>query len=325
MTASDPRCRPVIDLSLRDIEAMLRPVLGGARLGEAVRVEGGLVNTVYRVTAGDEGAAYALRVYAAGRDAFELEHRLLNALATSLPVPEPLFADAGGSVCERPYLVYRWIEGVTLNECRGRSARQTFLALAEPLGRLLARMSGLNFPDDPNGAQPPTIRVASVLERAEDQLRAGRARERLGGELADGLRDCLGSRAPALHALEHTGGLVHGDFGGRNILVRERAGGGWEIAGLIDWEGAAAGSACWDAGSLFRYARRYSAEFRALFARGYVAAGGELPPDWWRAVRLLDATRLVGILNEDRELPGVFAECAGLIRLLTADLNEAAA
>ena len=111
MTTSDPRCRPLLDLSLRQIQTMMQPVLGGARLREAVRVEGGLVNTVFRITAGD---------------------------------------------------------------------------------------------------------------------RAG---------------------------------------GGRNILVRATEG-GWEIGGLIDWEGVAEGAACWDVGSLFRYPRRYLPQFRALFAQG---------------------------------------------------------
>lgn len=329
MTTSDPRCHPLIDLSLRHIETMLRPVSGGARLREAVRVEGGLVNTTYRVTTDGGGAVYALRVYAAGRPAFEIEHRLLPVLAAALPVPEPVFADASGTVCAHPYLVYRWIEGITLNECRRLGAPETFLTLAEPLGRLLARIAGLHFPDTLHGTQHtgqrPSIRVAAMLERAEEQLRAGRARERLGGALADSLRDCLNSRAPALRALERADGLVHGDCGGRNILVRAGAGGGWEISGLIDWEGAAAGCAWWDVGSLFRYPRRYSPEFRTLFARGYGAAGGRLPPDWWRVVRLLDCVRVVAILDEERELPGVFAECGELIGLLTADVGRAAA
>jgi hypothetical protein len=92
----------------------------------------------------------------------------------------------------------------------------------------------------------------------------------------------------------------------------------WEISGVIDWETAATGSALWDIGSLFCYARRYFPEFRELFVQGYRAGSGELPPDWCRTARLLDAVRLVAILNEERELLGVFAECRELIESVTA-------
>lgn len=229
---------------------MLRPALGDAELYESVRAGGGLVNTVYRVTAGSPRASYALRVYAAGRPAFETECRLLSALAKTLPVPEVLFADASGRRCAHPYLVYRWIEGVSLNECRRQTSQEALLTLAEPLGRLLARIAFAPLPADHFSR---TIRVSTQLGRAGAQLRAGMARERLGGALADRLRECLNRSASALLALDQASALVHGDFGGRNILVKVNEGGGWSISGVIDWEEAATGSALWDAGSLFRY------------------------------------------------------------------------
>lgn len=304
--ASDPRCLPLIEIDLQQVQAMLLPVLEGAEIREAVLVEGGLVNTIYRVTLDREESVYALRVYASGRSAFEREREILCRLATALPVPDVVLADASG---RQPYLVYRWIEGITLNECRRQSAPDAFLTLAEPLGRLLARLARTTslLP------QSPVIQIETRLALADEQLRTGLARERLNGALADDLRNLLVRSEPFLLALDCTHGLVHGDLGGRNILVKAAGSGDWEISGVLDWETAAMGSALWDAGSLFRYSRRYSPDFRRLFEQGYRAGGGELPPDWWRTARLLDATRLVAILSDDRELPGVFAECRELI------------
>jgi aminoglycoside phosphotransferase (APT) family kinase protein len=230
-----------------------------------------------------------------------------------LPVPDLISADASGRHCAYPYLVYRWIEGITLNECRRRNAPDALLTLAEPLGRLLATISSRSFPEDLADGWD----VATRLAAADEQLRTGLARERLGGALADRLRDGLAGSEPLLLALEHDRGLVHGDFGGRNILVKTTANDEWEISGVLDWEEAAAGAAWWDIGSLFRYPRRYLPEFRGLFAHGYRAAGGNLPHDWWRTARLLDATRLVAVLNEERQLPGVFAESRELIESLS--------
>ncbi|HEV2915309.1 MAG TPA: aminoglycoside phosphotransferase family protein [Pyrinomonadaceae bacterium] len=308
---------------------MLAPILGGAEPLEVVRVEGGLVNTIYRVTIDGEEAAYALRVYAAGRPAFEIERRLLSNLRTGLPVPEVIFADASGLRCAYPYLVYRWLKGITLNEARKQLAPKLFLTLAEPLGRLLARIGSVSFPDDLFGewhcGRSTIIGVAARLAQAEAQLCTDPARRRLGDALADRLRDHLATNAPLVRALDQPCGLVHGDFGGRNILVKADAGGEWSISGVLDWESAAAGSALWDVGSLFRYPGRYSTEFRGLFAHGYHAAGGALSHDWCWTSRLLDATQLVATLSEEQELPSVYAECRELIESVVCGNEQAAA
>jgi hypothetical protein len=88
---------------------------------------------------------------------------------------------------------------------------------------------------------------------------------------------------------------------------------------LIDWEAAFSGSQLWDVGSLFRYSQRYTETFRQGFERGYRDAGGALPEDWLRTARLLDATRQVATLNEERELPVVFAECRELIEAMLTE------
>jgi thiamine kinase-like enzyme len=96
-------------------------------------------------------------------------------------------------------------------------------------------------------------------------------------------------------------GLVHGDYGGRNILVDAAA---RTVVAVVDWEYASAGCALWDIGSLFRYAKRYDDAFRAAFARGYRAAGGELATDWFQIARLVDAGhQLSDLLEGEAERP----------------------
>lgn len=319
MIASDPRCHPLVELSREQIREMLRPVLGDAELHDFARVRGGLVNTIYRVTTGEAGPIYALRVCRAETVDFEMEVRLLSELAETLAVPRVVLAEASGETSAQPYLIYQWIEGISLNECRRQSSPEAFLKLAEPLGHKLAQIAGTKIPLN---CLSKTIRIAVLLERAEEQLRAGLARERLGGALADDLRDCLKRRSAVLCMPDEGSVLVHGDFGGRNILVKAGKDGDWKVSGVIDWETAAVGPALWDVGSLFRYARRYSEEFRTGFERGYCAAGGKLPRDWWLNARMIDAMRLVDILSEKRELPGVFAECVELIEGIVADMKR---
>ncbi|MBD0369999.1 MAG: aminoglycoside phosphotransferase family protein [Pyrinomonadaceae bacterium] len=319
---TDTRCHPLIELDRARIREMLLPVLNGAEQWEVAPVEGGLANTIYRIRIEGERRAYALRVYAAGQAAFERERRLLYALNTKLPVPELLFADASGLRCAYPYLVYRWIEGVTLNDCRRQMPPEALPELAKPLGVLLAKLARVPLEeilDEEVRASLPALKVESMLAINDERLRCGLARGRMGSALADELRRQLEARVALLTALDSFAHLVHGDFGGRNILVAPQRDGDWRISGLIDWEAASTGSTLWDVGSLFRYGRRYSENFCKDFENGYAEAGGALPWDWRRTARLLDSMRLVEILDGERELPVVFAECLELIEAVISE------
>ena len=54
---------------------------------------------------------------------------------------------------------------------------------------------------------------------------------------------------------DHEARLVHGDFGAANILVRQVQG-AWQVAAVIDWEFAFAGTPLFDLGHFLRYERR---------------------------------------------------------------------
>jgi len=50
MANPDPRCLPLVEVELDQIEALLSPALNGAAIAGVERMEGGLINTLYRVT-----------------------------------------------------------------------------------------------------------------------------------------------------------------------------------------------------------------------------------------------------------------------------------
>jgi aminoglycoside phosphotransferase (APT) family kinase protein len=324
MMSADPRCQPLVLLHREQVAAMLAPVVNGAGIHETTCVDGGLVNTVYRVVLDDPlHTTFALRVSPRGSQVPLTEHRWLRELAANLPVPELVWVDVEGTSCGYPYLAYRWIDGVTLNRCRQGASANAWLELADPIGTLLARVAGALRSPRPvaeDSVRPlGSRRVVVEVAEARSTLRAGRARDRLGSSIADRLIDLLSGHEEQLSALARDRSLVHGDFGGRNVLVATSRAGRAVISGVLDWESAAIGSALWDVGSFFRYARRYGPEFRDQFEYGYRRAGGELPSDWWRTARVLDGTRLIAILSEERCLPTVFAECHTLLEALLVD------
>jgi aminoglycoside phosphotransferase (APT) family kinase protein len=297
------------------IESMFAPITGRAALGDVATVDGGLVNTLLRVTTA-EGADYALRVPSPDPDdvtwsaRFDVEVALLRRLSRTLPVPSPIVADRTGIDYGVPYLIYRWIAGITLNDCRRNFGHLALPSLAEPIGHVMGSIASAI--DVASELPLRQLIVSEAIDAANRQLESALVHARLGTELAMAMREGLDRNRCALEAADSQS-VVHGDFSGRNVIVRPMTSNDWVVSGVLDWETASIGSPLWDLGSLFRYARRYDADFRCAFERGYRTVKCELPDEWWYLGRLLDATRLVATLAEDRELPHVFDDCRAIL------------
>lgn len=293
----DGRVLPLIEVSRDELARLV-----GRPIRAIARVDGGLTNTIHKVTL-ETGEVLAVKHYASGKDAFEAELVTLTLLHGTLPVPDVVHADADHVV-----IVYRWIEGITLDDCR-KAGDIAVASLAEPLGRLMAWLARTDATE--------AYELTPILENTYRQLVDGRARQRLGAPLADAIRRAIEAAEPQL--AWGTVCLVHGDLGGRNVLVQRAAADRWRISGIIDWEATSTGSPLLDIGSLFRHASRFDPPFRAAFERGYREADGALPEGWLLTARLLDATWLVDTLDEPREFPGVYADCRMLLATLATD------
>jgi aminoglycoside phosphotransferase (APT) family kinase protein len=300
------------------LAGLLAPLLDGRIIGTVERVEGGLTNTILRVSVEGTEPDLLVRIFAGGTAPWDKERRLLTRLSTHLPVPTVLLADEGRNVLPYPSLVHHWMEGTTLNAMRVRTTKDELLSLAEPLGRILAALSKVPLEaGDELGA--PLSSPDMLLSVCQHRLFQGRARARLGGSLSDALWSQLSREAGRFFTLGSTKCLVHGDLGGRNILVAPDHADGWRLTGVVDWEDAFVGWAMWDIGHFFRYAKRYDQAFREHFARSYRNSGGTLPEDWWRTARLLDATWQVATVDSEKELPAAFADCRELLEAVVHD------
>jgi Ser/Thr protein kinase RdoA (MazF antagonist) len=135
---------------------------------------------------------------------------------------------------------------------------------------------------------------------------------RIGPALREKTLALVWSYASELAGLDDTRSLVHGDFGKRNVIVRQIAG-TWSVAAVLDWEFAFSGSPLADIGHFLRYERKSRPVAEPHFSTGYLHAGGKLPERWRRLARIVDLIALCESLTHDG-LPGPIAlELAELV------------
>lgn len=246
------------------IETDAAPVIAeleGSTIVRSERISTGRTNVLRRVALAD-GRVLGVKQYARGR-CYAIEGAAMRELADVLPVPE--------IVCTLDCVIaYRWIDGPAL----GATPLTSFPGLAVPLGRLLGALSRRIREAPPVALAPTRARLAQ-----------GRARDLLGEPLADALADLL-----AAQRFDEPPCAVHGNLVGDNVIAAPAFDG---IAGIVDWEATTTGSPLHDVGAVFRYP--HDAAFIAAFERAH----GNLPVDWLRRARLLDATRLVAMLDHD--------------------------
>jgi aminoglycoside phosphotransferase (APT) family kinase protein len=155
------------------------------------------------------------------------------------------------------------------------------------------------------GSDPMPRFVDLCLAHANLQRRAS-------AEMRAHLHQMVWRQAADYAALAAESCLVHGDFSRRNLLVRCVAG-EWRVAGVLDWEFAISGTPLTDFGNFLRYEPWDHAVVEPHFSAGYREAGGELPEDWRRLLRLVDVIAICESLTNEG-LPETAAdELVGLI------------
>jgi hypothetical protein len=144
-------------------------------------------------------------------------------------------------------------------------------------------------------------------------LASGTLQQRLEPALCEGVHAAMWSALPELALCEEQTSLVHGDFGKRNVLVRQVKG-RWAVAAVLDWEFAVSGTPLGDLANFLRYERTARPVAEPLFSNGYLQAGGALPAGWRGLSRIVDLVALCDMLTRESLPDDVTAELSELVR-----------
>jgi aminoglycoside phosphotransferase (APT) family kinase protein len=249
---------------------------------------------------------------------------LMKLVGASVPVPELLHAEPHGLEDVPPFLLTGFVPGISFGNLLRQGDVDATAEAAHSAGTMLAAIGRTGFarpgwlgPGPTVGA--PLLEGADPMPRFVDQCIASPSLERrVPIDLRARLHERMWSWAPQLAILGDNAHLVHGDFSRRNLLVH-RVASRWSVAAVLDWEFAVASSPLADVGNFLRYEHPARPRVEPHFSRGYLDAGGRLPPQWWRLAGIVDLIALCERLTRD-ELPAdVEAE---LVELCRATVEE---
>ena len=305
-----------VQLSLAEIEELIQPYAAGARVLDATPLAGGLRNTNYRIQLSSQAEPVVLRLYSADPSACPREMALTRLVERTVPVPHILHAEPEATV---PWALVSWIDGIRFDQFMLTATEPQVEAAADSAGRVLAAIHTYQFPrsgffsGDLGIAAPfgPDDSWSSLLE---GWLVRGRAGARLGAELTPRLLQFIANNAWRMEALGGQTSLLHADYKPWNLLLKGNA-----IAAVLDWEFAFCGSPLNDIGIFLRYSATLPPVYRTGFVKGYLDAGGDLPPDWPRLARMIDLISLCYFLERPADDPALVRDVRQLIETTLRD------
>jgi aminoglycoside phosphotransferase (APT) family kinase protein len=249
---------------------------------------------------------------------------LLRLAGQLVPVPEVIHAEPYGLEDLPPFTLARYVEGISLRDLRRSGDMGAVAEAAYSAGEILAAIGRATF-DRPGWLAPGPAVTAPLLEGKDPTprfvdlcLASINLERRMPADLRDGASGLVWRRAPELARLDKEARLVHGDFNGRNLLVRWLAG-RWRVVAVLDWEFAVSGSPLGDLGNFLRYERALHPIAEPHFSAGYLDAGGALPLDWRRLSRALDVAAICESLTRGQLPDRAIAELVELIRATVED------
>jgi fructosamine-3-kinase len=279
----------LVELSRAEIEGLFQPAFGNCKVVKIELLTSGAINTNYRVWLENTTQSYVLRLYSRDKNACRKEFALNKLVGGTVAVPEILFHEP---TAEPPYLIMRWVEGILLKDAPAQALPAVGATLAE-IGKYKFEHSG--FFDGALTIKEPVDNKSFLYDYIMHSLNENRAGQRLGIALTTQFSCFVSEHIGVLEAIKEDHSLVHSDFNGSNILVRQTDS-RWEVAAVLDWEWSFSYSPLLDIGNALRnYLNTPMKE--AAFLEGFVNQGGFLPTDWKLIARLIDLSAMCEFLN----------------------------
>lgn len=315
------RSAPRRTLPASALDWIVQAALPRRRVLEVQPLADGLRNANFKLQTDSKPEWIVLRLYEHDASLCQKELDVMSLVGRSVPTPEILHAEPRGLDEIPPFIVMRYVEGVSFHQLKRGGDQNAMAQAAYAAGETLAAIGHFTFPKagwlGPGPAvTAPLLDGADPMPRFVDRcLASANLQQRVPADVQDRIQALMWSRAAQLATLGNEARLVHGDFNRRNLVLRCKAG-RWSVAAVLDWEFAVSGSPLADIGNFLRYERASQPLAEPHFSTGYLHAGGILPEDWRNLARLIALNAMCESLTRDELPDDVVSELVELARAI---------
>lgn len=305
-----------VDLDVEVAQRLIAPY-SSQKIKDMGLMSVGCANTNYKVVL-DNDEACILRFYVRDRDAYYRECALYALLKDKLPVPEIMYASDACDVVEYPYVIMSYMNGCLMRDVVVQGNHKAIGECAYSAGQHLGVLKDVLFEHGGFFGHAhdviPFSEEESYLSYVSSCLGSDHVQEALGSEIIRDLAvfvehhaDCLPRQSPA--------NLTHADFDPSNLLVKQ-INGTYQLAAILDWEFAFAGSYLFDMGLFLRYSHMLPKVYESMFVQGLVRSGSALPLNWKKSSKLSDMVSLLGVINQNTAVsrPNLIQDVISLLK-----------
>ena len=212
------------------LDRMVHTAFPRCRVIEAQPLGDGLRNANFKLHLAGQPEPVILRIYEHDASLCRKELDLLRLAGGAVPVPEVIHAEPYGLEDLPPFTLARYVEGISLRDLRRSGDTSAMAEAAYSAGETLAAIGRATF-GRPGWLGPGPAVTAPLLEGKDPTprfvdlcLASIDLERRMPADLRDRTSGLVWRWAPQLARLDEEARLVHGDFNGRNLLVRCLAG-----------------------------------------------------------------------------------------------------
>jgi Predicted aminoglycoside phosphotransferase len=210
------------------------------------------------------------------------------------------------NLTERTYLLYEYIDGISMQEIINRTGKledRLLIQVAESAAYIHSADVINNGEFETLADYPPFFGWYTLF------LENKAASERLGSTVKERVERLIAAKASMLQIIDQFTSFIHSDFRPANMLVDQH-----NAVWVIDWELAEFGHSLADIGQFFRYTRQFTASQMNTFAAVYNSiAHRNLPDNWYALSKLRELVNPLQMIGAEGDRPAKYADLKKLI------------
>ena len=298
------RTFPFLEIDKNVVNELFQGVLDKKYIINVIAINEGCRTTNYIIETNEVQKKYILKIFFTTEKKHKKEIKLLTKLKENknIPVPKIYKVSSNEIIQNREYAIYEYMEGTSIGQAidEGYVLSEIFI---RDVARCLAEMHKYRF--NKSGFLDENLKLEEELPSLAlwyEQFMGDSSKKRLGKTTIDKINQIVNENKKILIELDQDIRLVHGDFQGTNILIKDD-----KLSGILDWEFVMAGHPLADIGQFFRYEEYFNENLIKVFENEYNKHSSyKLIDEWYKVSKLRDLVNMIQLLNAKENMPNKY-------------------